>query len=60
MQDGFILMYVKDNTIYPVAMSKEQYEMLHILIPNMMPGTLSIVKDRPQGEAVNLKGGLVK
>lgn len=54
IDDGFVLMYVKDNELYPVAISSDQLEALRFLVPAMIPGTISIVMDKPQGKAINL------
>jgi hypothetical protein len=55
MKDGFILMYVKDGVIYPVALTEEQLEVVRLLV-KAVPGTVTIIKDKPQGDAVNLVG----
>jgi hypothetical protein len=52
MKDGLILMYVKDEVIYPVALTQEEYETLQFMGSLFSP--LTIVKDKPQGAAINL------
>lgn len=55
MQDGLILMYVKDGTGYPVAMTQEQWDILQFIVPTMiLNGKVRVVEDRPVGRAVNL------
>ena len=54
MQDGLILMYVKDDTVYPVAITQEQYDMLQIVVPGaVLDGKINLI-DKPQGQAINL------
>lgn len=45
-------MYCKDNILYPVALSKQQDHVVQMTAT--MIGPLSIIKDKPQGEAINL------
>lgn len=52
MKDQAVLMYVKDGTLYPVALSEEQQYMLQLTVKLFSP--LTIVQDQPQGSAVNL------
>jgi len=53
LEDGLILMYIKDGKIYPIAMSQEQYDLLQVLGKAFEP--IKVI-DKPQGEAVNLVG----
>ncbi|ADY20333.1 hypothetical protein YBT020_05435 [Bacillus thuringiensis serovar finitimus YBT-020] len=55
MNDQLVLMYCKDGVIYPVALTKEQQEMLPFV--GMMLGEIKVVGDKPQGQAINLLGG---
>lgn len=34
--DGLALVYVKDDVIYPVAINKEELELLDIMIPSII------------------------
>lgn len=54
MKDGVVLMYVKDNTIYPVGMTQEQLDMLQLMVKGIFGEQPLKVIDKPQGEAVNL------
>lgn len=46
-------MYVKDNTIYPVALTQDQVNMFN-LIQQVIPQPITVMKNHPVGEAVNL------
>ncbi|KHE73170.1 hypothetical protein [Halobacillus sp. BBL2006] len=52
MKDQAVLMYVKDETLYPVALTEEQQYMLQMTVKLFSP--LTIVQDHPQGKACNL------
>jgi hypothetical protein len=52
MKDGVALFYIKDGILYPVSLTEEQYEILQITASLFSP--LTIVTDKPQGQAVNL------
>lgn len=55
MPDGLILMYVKDGTAYPIAMTRDQWDVLQFIVPTMiLNGKVRVIEDRPQGQAVNL------
>lgn len=54
MKDGLILMYVKDGTIYPIAMTSEQLDVLQILGGAVFDGEPVIVINKPQGKAVDV------
>lgn len=59
LKDGLILMYVKDNIVYPVALSGEQadeFDMLQLLIPQ----PIKIAFEHPQGKAIDLRELLTK
>jgi hypothetical protein len=51
MNDGLILMYVKDNEIYPVAMTEEQIKLLQYI--GYMFEPIKVI-NQLQGKAVNL------
>jgi hypothetical protein len=53
MKDGLVLMYVKDNTIYPVALTQEQLYTFE-MIQQLLPQPLRVISDKPLGKAVNL------
>lgn len=51
MKDQPVLMYVKDNTLYPMALNKEQEEMFDFYM-HIMPGKMVYIKDRPIGQVI--------
>lgn len=53
MKDGLILMYIKGETVYPVAMNQEQYDMLQIMVPPIFPNNTIKLINEPQGKAIN-------
>ncbi|HEY8805699.1 MAG TPA: hypothetical protein VIM42_11460 [Clostridium sp.] len=53
MKDGLALFYIKDDTLYPVAMTKEQVDVFEML-QGLIPGKLRVCSDKPQGSAINL------
>lgn len=55
MQDGIALMYIKEGTLYPVAMTAEQHQMLTMLVAGICK-PLHVMTEFPQGKAVNLTG----
>lgn len=54
MKDGVALFYIKDNKVYPVALSTEQNETLQFLTSVITGGKALKVIDKPMGEAYNL------
>lgn len=50
--DGIALMYVKSGVLYPVALKKDDYETLSVVVASF--GPLKVV-DQPQGKAINLR-----
>lgn len=53
-KDGLALVYVKDSVAYPVALSKEQLEMLDITIGMCLSDGMKIIGDKPIGKVINL------
>jgi hypothetical protein len=53
IEDGLILMVVKDGIIYPAALNEEQ-QITFKFIQNMLPQPIRYIKDSPLGVAVNL------
>ena len=53
MDDQFMLGYISDGIVYPVAMSTEQNRLLQDVIPSIISneGKVTVVKDKPLGEA---------
>ncbi len=55
MNNGdFVIFYIRKNQLYPVALSKDEHEMLQITIPSILGNDIKLI-DRPQGEVINLK-----
>jgi len=54
VNDGFVLFYVKDENVYPIALTKEQMQMLDIVIPTALGSKVNIV-DMPMATVKNLK-----
>ena len=52
--DGVVLMYNQKGIIYPIALSKDQMEMLDLTIGMALGGKIALIKEKPQGNAVNL------
>lgn len=53
MQDGLVLMYIKNGILYPVGLTNEEFNLLQDLGRVFEP--IRVVFDHPQGKAVNLK-----
>lgn len=53
MKDGLALMYIKDNIVYPVALTKKQLEVFEI-IQQMLPQPIKVIENYPMGEVYNL------
>ena len=53
MKDGIVIMYVKDDIIYPCVIGKDEMEIIEIFIAGMC-NPLRIATNYPQGEAKNL------
>lgn len=54
VNDGIVIMYCKNGTIYPVGLNEDQLEMLDLSIGICFQGTLNVI-NKPMGNAVNLK-----
>ena len=54
--DGLMFTYVKNGTIYPIAVKKKNLEVIDLMIPTMI-GEVKVIADKPQGNLVQLKGG---
>jgi hypothetical protein len=55
MEDGLILMYVKNDTLYPIAITQEQHDLLQLVAPTaIFNGKVKVITDKPQGKAINL------
>lgn len=53
MKDRLVLMYVKDNTLYPVVLTQEQVDIFEI-IQQTLPQPIRVISNEPIGKAVNL------
>lgn len=54
VKDGLYLFYVKDEQIYPIAVSEENWDMLQLL-GNAIAGNPIKVIDKPMGYVERLK-----
>jgi len=54
VKDGFVLFYVKDGEVYPIALSNEQLKMLDLTIPAALGNNVTIV-NQSMGTVRNLK-----
>ena len=55
MKDGeFVIFFVKDVQLYPVALSKDEHRILQMMIPASIDSPIRVL-DEPQGEVLNLK-----
>ncbi|MGG0754946.1 hypothetical protein [Brevibacillus laterosporus] len=52
IKDGLVLLYVKNETIYPIALTKEQYEAFEVM-QFLMSGALHVI-DKPMAKVNNL------
>lgn len=55
MNNQFALFYIKEDQLYPVAMSQDEFEMLQVVIPMVFQGNKVTVIDKPQGTVDFLK-----
>jgi hypothetical protein len=53
VKDSVVLMYCKDNVLYPVTLTQEEYDILQQTAAILF-SPLKVVMDRPQGNVVNL------
>ena len=54
MKDGPVLFYCDGGVLYPVALTNEEYQIFEITCRLLSP--LKVVRDKPQGKAINLLG----
>ena len=52
VKDGLYLLYVKEETMYPVALSQEEWDTLQFL-GGAISNPITVI-DQPIGQAVNL------
>ncbi|NFO71997.1 hypothetical protein FDC51_17935 [Clostridium botulinum] len=52
--DGLVLMYCQKDVIYPVALSKEQLELLDITIGMWLSDGMKVIGDKPIGKVTDL------
>ena len=55
MSDEFVLMYALEGELYPVALTQGQHDAFQLLC-RAIPGTVHVIKDKPQGKVVNFVG----
>ncbi|WP_434302595.1 hypothetical protein [Clostridium botulinum] len=53
-KDGLALVYVKDAVAYPIALSKEQVELLDVTIGMCLSDGMKVIGDKPIGKVTNL------
>jgi len=53
VKDGLYLIYVKDDTIYPVALSEEQQKTFDI-IQQVLPQPIKVIGNMPMGTATTM------
>ncbi len=54
MKDSFMLTYIRDGIVYPVALTAKQQKRLQIAI-ELVAGDkekISVISDKPMGEAI--------
>lgn len=57
VKEGFYPVYVQDGIVYPVALTKEQYDIFTLMFSTVMGGTkVAVALNHPMGTAVDLKG----
>ena len=54
MDNVFGLFYIKENTAYPVAMSKNEFDQLQFIIPDIFGDKEIKVIDKPMGTIENM------
>jgi hypothetical protein len=55
IKDGdFVIFFVKEGQLYPVGLSKEEHQILQMMIPASINSPIKVL-DKPQGEVLNLK-----
>jgi hypothetical protein len=52
-KDGLALFYIRDKTVYPVALTQEQVDMLDLVLAAALR-TIKVVENKPVGKATNL------
>jgi len=53
MKDGLVLMYIKENILYPVALTQEQLDTFEF-IQQVLPQPIKIMSNKPIGTVINL------
>ena len=55
VENGFVLFYVKDGTLYPVSLTEEQKTMFDLCMSAISRvESIRVIEDRPQGKVANL------
>lgn len=55
MEDGFVIFYNKDGTLYPVALTESQHSLIQIMIGSALGNRVVCDFNNPQGKARNLR-----
>ena len=53
MQDGFYLIYCKDNQAFPVVMNNKEFLLLQSILPKIMKQPINVI-DKSMGEVYNM------
>lgn len=53
--NGLALVYVKDAVAYPIALSKEQVELLDVTIGMCLSDGMKVIGDKPIGKIINFE-----
>ena len=51
-EGSFVIFYVKDKQLYPVALSSEENKMLQLVVKGVLQNKVTLF-DEPQGEVKN-------
>ena len=57
MKDKPVLMYVKNNILYPIALNKDQKQALDMFM-HLMPGEMHYIKGNPIGEVMEVSSNV--
>ena len=59
MKDCFIILYNKDNVLYPVGLSNDENDLIQLAIASVLNYKVVLDFKNPQGSPLNLrKGGM--
>ena len=55
--DGLALMYLKNGTLYPVGLTRDQLEALDLIIGVAIQNKIHIFTEQPMGKAISVLKG---